>query len=199
MMSFTQQQKKTLASFIHKLSTLTCGTLVILSGSAAFFTVSALLSNLPANAFCVYNGTDKEIYFSEHTPKGMIKTIDAGKNSCCNWKNKDCNPSKQRDKMLDVYQIRVELTKPKWGGGFARSYTCGLGTAKVLGEQVYNPQAKSQIQAGGYWTVDANPGFVSTKKVDNENPPYIVKSWSYDNKVLNTYPCPAKYQFANPA
>ncbi|MBW4444507.1 MAG: hypothetical protein KME10_25525 [Plectolyngbya sp. WJT66-NPBG17] len=138
-----------------------------------------------ADAFCVYNGTDKKIYFQQSEWKGMATGINARDNSCCNWRNKDCNPSKARGRMLDVAAIRVILKERLT---YADSVTCGVETYSA----VHGSNIEAKIQAGGYWTIDKNPSFDSKQKYGSDNPPYLVKSWSYDNKVLATYLCPVK-------
>ncbi len=64
-----------------------------------------LVETVNLSAFCVYNNTDTKIhveeiyggkYFSE-----FIADIAPGKDSCCNWKNKDCNKKHKRNSKVE--------------------------------------------------------------------------------------------------
>ncbi len=71
----------------------------------AFFLIGAL--NL--HAFCVHNKTDKKIRANEISGgllfKNFQEDILAGQTKCCNWKNRGCNVSGHRDKIVkfDIY------------------------------------------------------------------------------------------------
>ncbi len=138
-----------------------------------------------ADAFCIYNATDKQIYFQQAEWKGMSKTIKAGDNGCCNWQTKDCNPSKKRDRMLDVASIRVVI-KPRFN--YAESVDCGVERYSAVG----GSSIEAKLQAGGYWTVEKNKNFNPSQKYGSQNPPYLVNSWSYNHRLLSTYICPVE-------
>lgn len=57
-----------------------------------------------AGAFCVYNKTDTMIYVRQtggqktgFLDRGFQADLNPGGNGCCNWKNKDCNKSGDRE------------------------------------------------------------------------------------------------------
>ena len=58
----------------------------------------------PANAFCIYNRSDKEVKVEEVGGGSFWRQfhdkIKAGDHACCNWKNKDCNKHGKRDSVL---------------------------------------------------------------------------------------------------
>jgi hypothetical protein len=119
-----------------------------------------------ASAFCVYNNIAKKKIFAMQLGKlkGFSGTISPGDKACCNYKNNDCNKGGNREKMLDM-ETRVEIKK---------------GSSLV-----------AKLQAGGYWVFKDNPKFdKSSKKFGWQNPPYILESYTYDHKLLNTYNCP---------
>jgi hypothetical protein len=57
-----------------------------------------------AEAFCVYNKTDKKIGVQERSghksSHGFYGDIDPGDNKCCNWQNSDCNEEGKMDSIV---------------------------------------------------------------------------------------------------
>ncbi|PKN33254.1 MAG: hypothetical protein CVU61_14140 [Deltaproteobacteria bacterium HGW-Deltaproteobacteria-19] len=73
----------------------------------AVWIVSAIFLCLTAegaDAFCVYNNTDKEFNAAEchggKTAKGFEKNLKPGDHACCNWENKDCNEKGKKDSIV---------------------------------------------------------------------------------------------------
>lgn len=77
----------------------------------AFFTVGS------ADAFCVYNETDK-VLFVQETGGGKIpsfggfiaRNLQPGENKCCNWQDKDCNSKGKRDSIVTFQVSTVPIT-----------------------------------------------------------------------------------------
>lgn len=148
---------------------------------AAFLTASA-----GAHAFCVYNKSDKDIEFQQQGHiKGMTARIAPGKDSCCNWKNKDCNKSKKQTATLSATLIaRYSTSFSRYDGDW-----CGI---FVQGEG-----ASLEHQAGGYLVVQ-NGRHNKSKPASTDNPTYIVTSYSHDHKLLDSYTCPPSYKKLSP-
>ncbi|MBD2075150.1 hypothetical protein H6F86_14850 [Phormidium sp. FACHB-592] len=141
----------------------------------------------PAQAFCVYNKTDKPIYSAVPTLENLRNFsvgIPVNNSSCCNWKNKDCNPTKKQNGILDA-EVRIEFPRD--------AHYCGNPRKDMLGRSEPNyPRVK--MQGGGYLTVVNNPAYKGAPpktywdvKIGDSG--YLVQSWTYDHKLLDTYPC----------
>lgn len=80
-------------------------------------TVAAGLAGFatPAEAFCVYNDTDRPVRFHQHIG-GIIsgarafdsQWLQPGKNACCNWREEGCNPSKHQKGLVKI-TVLVEM------------------------------------------------------------------------------------------
>lgn len=154
---------------------------------AALFTLAAG----DASAFCIYNKIAGKTAYAMQLGnlKGFSGSISPGGKKCCNYKNRDCNEGGKREAMLDM-ETRVEITKPTSLGLVSvgqKSAKCGVETYSV----VEGSDLEAKLQAGGYWVFKDNPKFdKSLKKYGSDNPPYMLESWSHDNKLLKTYICP---------
>ena len=69
-----------------------------------FVVLAAFLVVGGAEAFCVYNKTDKKIGVQERSghksSHGFYSDIDPGDNKCCNWQNSDCNKEGKMDSIV---------------------------------------------------------------------------------------------------
>jgi len=82
-----------------------------------FVILSAFLTAEIANAFCVYNETDK-VLFVQETGGGKIaslggfiaRNLQPGENKCCNWKDKDCNSEGKKDSIVTFEVNTVPIT-----------------------------------------------------------------------------------------
>lgn len=156
----------------------------------------ALAAAGKADAFCVYNKTnDADAQFYQQVPIRQIKALgksfqtdlNAGKNGCCNWRNKDCNPDGQRDSAVE-FQVHVSKGKYPYMECFTGSYDGIKG----------NQQTLPKIEAGGWLELINNPKFdASKKKYGSDNPPYLVLTYGVDGHSMGTFICPG-YQADKP-
>ena len=69
-----------------------------------------------ADAFCVYNNTDKLMNVVQASGASGAKGLNAdlspgGGNACCNWQNKDCNKKGKRDSIVTFTVRKIEVWK----------------------------------------------------------------------------------------
>jgi hypothetical protein len=69
-----------------------------------------------AEAFCVYNKTDKKIIVNQiegqkNNRVRFYNEINSGDNKCCHWSNKDCNRKGKKDSTL---KFTVTVIKDSW-------------------------------------------------------------------------------------
>ena len=109
-----------------------------------------------------------------NVPKGDANAAPVPGTACCNWKNKDCNPSKRQNTILEA-EIFVM-------GGGQNNMACG----KV------NDQDNMAVRfpAGGRVLVENNPKFNPNQYPTTKNPRYIVKVLNVEDVHIMTYPCP---------
>ena len=71
-----------------------------------FVVVAAFLMVEGAEAFCVYNKTDKPMNAAQTSGGNFGKNIPSGGKECCNWQEKSCNKGGKRDSIVrfDVYE-----------------------------------------------------------------------------------------------
>jgi hypothetical protein len=147
-----------------------------------------LFGAAPANAFCVYNKTSFDILFVQQMNghedklfKGFSAVVKPGKNACCNWQNRDCNPAGQRTSMVPF------LTELRVSGS---TVDCGTGKSIAGVYQTMNPNVP--VQAGGWIQVEGNPSFNRSKPRSKSNPPWVAYAFSYDGKQRQAVYCPAE-------
>ena len=151
-------------------ATITTGTAMILG----FFSVNA-------NAFCVYNKSDKPANFRQQEMwKGMSTMIKPGDKACCNWKEKDCNPSKKQNATL----------KAKLGAGDDSKKNSSYAKGEECGVFKQGDGASLKHEAGGYLVIENYKQYDAKKNKDNKNPTYYVTSHSADHTVKARYTCP---------
>ena len=76
----------------------------VLTGCLALLVGLLLAPAGPAQAFCIYNHSDTDLYVNEIEGGSFLRhfqnVVEAGGKACCNWKNKDCNEKGKRDSVL---------------------------------------------------------------------------------------------------
>jgi len=163
-------------------------TRTILAAAAALAATAAI----PAHAFCVYNKIDQDFQVQIRNGasivdpkvfKGFVKNVKPGKSECCNYKNKECNHSGKRDATLTLSSY---YTKYHGKDVSCRTYSSMAAALKHLStENLVEPT----IQGGGYLTLDRNASFNASKPLSADNAPYVLNSWSYDDRHLASTPC----------
>ena len=163
-------------------------TRTILAAAAALAATAAI----PAHAFCVYNKIDQDFQVQIRNGasivdpkvfKGFVKNVKPGKSECCNYKNKECNHSGKRDSTLTLSSY---YTKYHGKDVSCRTYSSMAAALKHLStENLVEPT----IQGGGYLTLDRNASFNASKPLSADNTPYVLNSWSYDDRHLASTPC----------
>ena len=63
----------------------------------AFVVFAAFLAVEGAEAFCVYNKTDKPMNAVQTSGGNFGKNIPSGGKECCNWQEKSCNKGGKKD------------------------------------------------------------------------------------------------------
>ena len=133
-----------------------------------------------ASAFCVYNGTDKDILFAQTqvSVKQMNKVIKPKERGCCNWENKDCNPKKKQNQILEATVLTDYATKLSSYSGIR----CGI---FYQGEG-----AKIKHEAGGTIAISNYAQYDGTKASSYTNPKHYVISNTHEGKLMGRYVCP---------
>jgi len=77
--------------------------------------IQLLVAALPAQAFCINNHTQARLYFmvepsaiDGNQPITFEQWIEPGQSKCCNWNNRSCNPSIQKDARMSFYVFDAE-------------------------------------------------------------------------------------------
>ena len=149
------------------------------------FALGAALAAMGSHAYCVRNAlADRAVHASvtaSHTPapvKTFSETVAAGKEFCCNPKNADCNPDRASDAATIAFDAQVETaTAP---------IKCGVPDAKAQGRIVATAPVR------GFLRFEANARFDAARRPAGDNPPYLLKALTADNKVVATYQCPPR-------
>ena len=83
---------------------------LVLAGLGVFLMVEG------AEAFCVYNKTDKQITVIQTSghkkTHGFSLIINRGDSECCNWKNSDCNKEGKKDSIVKFNVFYQEVRPP---------------------------------------------------------------------------------------
>lgn len=137
----------------------------------------------PAEAFCLYNYTDRGIRFIQQANiiklwKAFDKTVASKGNACCNWQNRDCNPG---GKKTSTVEFMAQLTVSN------RAIGCGPGKG-VPGMEIENPHVA--VEAGGWVEVYKAPGYDRKKYASKDNPFGIAQSYKADGSLLASFHCP---------
>lgn len=152
---------------------------------AATATVLAGFFSIQANAFCVYNKSDKPARFQQvEMWKGMTTLIKPGDKACCNWKEKDCNPSKKQNATLKAILGAGDDSKKH--SSYAKGENCGVFKQ--------GDGASLKHEAGGYLVIENYSKYDAKKDKDSKNPTYFVTSYSADHAVKARYTCPPTYE-----
>jgi hypothetical protein len=150
------------------------------------FTLGAALAVADAHAYCVRNAlADRAVHAAvvgSRTPgpvKTFSETVAAGKEFCCNPKNADCNPDRASDEAAIAFDAQVEMAPAP--------IKCGaLPDAKAPGRVV------AMAPVRGFLRFEPNARFDAHKRPGGDNPPYLLKALTADNKVVATYSCPPR-------
>jgi hypothetical protein len=114
-----------------------------LAGAVLVLAVS-LSAASPAEAFCVYNKTNRKITVLQvgGGPEGLDKftkgfraALDPGKESCCNWQTKDCNSGGKPTSPV-AFAASVEVKDPTrtvWNYMLCAAQTTADGWLEVVG------------------------------------------------------------------
>ncbi|WP_171160498.1 hypothetical protein [Usitatibacter palustris] len=134
--------------------------------------LAGLGASLPASAFCVYNELkDKEVsVLQEDHPdyqrndRRFKVTLKPGANSCCEFKNLDCNPNGRQNSM-----VNFEVTL----GSGDTPMKCGPAGVPDKAKVV-------KVSGDGVLRIVANPRH-GTKGHENASP-YIARVWTHDKQ-----------------
>lgn len=109
-----------------------------------------------------------------NVPKGDPNAKPVPGTACCNWKEKDCNPSKRQNAMLEM-----EITVL---GGGKNNLTCGKMNDKDF--------MAVRFPAGGRVLIVPNEKFKSNAAPATNNPKYLALVMNVEDVHIMTYPCP---------
>jgi hypothetical protein len=149
------------------------------------FALGAALAAPDSLAYCVRNAlADRPVHAAivptrtPPPPKLFSESVAAGKEFCCNPKNADCNPDRVGDEAWVAFEARVETaTAP---------IPCGLPDPKV-------PQRVGALApVRGFLRFEVNARFDARRRPAADNPPFLLKALTSDNKVVATYSCPPR-------
>lgn len=146
---------------------------------AALLTTVSLLTGT-ANAYCVYNDTDKPAHFSGVGINLFRATLDPKPNgkdspqSCCNWQNNTCNPSGKRDAMI---QMALSMNTE---GGKHPDLRCG----DVF--KIDNSKPFAQDQGEGIGLRMQAGGYARARKQDGK---YFLDVFDIDHKLRASSQC----------
>ena len=150
------------------------------------FALGAALAAADVHAYCVRNALTERVHASvvaSRMPvplpaKMFSETVAAGKEFCCNPKNAECNPDRANDQSTLMFEARVEVAPTP--------VKCGAPDPKAQGRVV----AVAPVR--GFLRFEANAGFDKSKPPAGNNPPFLLKALTADNKVVTTYTCPPR-------
>jgi hypothetical protein len=162
--------------------------------------IAALLSQ-SASAFCIYNEALSPVIASQNGVIGGLSTtipamsapgevlrqltaLDPSKlglpsttkpvagSACCNWENKQCNPTGNKStKLSSLLRVQVKTgTNIGVGRTGGEGYTCGATDRQG--------NISVEHQAAGWVIIEPNPKFKKDKDVSWRNPPFIAKVYS---------------------
>jgi len=149
------------------------------------FALGAALAASDSFAYCVRNAlTDRPVHAAvvpnrtPPPPKLFSESVAAGKEFCCNPKNADCNPDRVADEAWVAFEARVETS--------TQPILCGQPDPKA-------PQnARATAPVRGFLRFELNPRFDARRPPAPDNPPFLVKALTADNKVVAAYTCPPR-------
>jgi hypothetical protein len=147
--------------------------------------LGALLAVLlagPAHAFCVENalaaGNVAQAILTplrERPPRVYDDAVEAGKQSCCNPRNAECNP----DRVPDA------------GVLFFRAHSARAGTRRLVCGATSDPRVAAAVYAPvrGFLRFEANPQFNAGRSLTLVNPPLLLRVLDADRRLVTTFPC----------
>ncbi len=158
------------------------------------FALGAALAATDGCAYCVRNAiTDRPVAVHAAVvatrtpipPKTFSETVASGTEFCCNPKNADCNPDRAGDEGTLAFDARVETP--------VAPLRCGL-----LPDARNPGRVLVMAPVRGFLRFEANPRFDVRKRPAADNPPYLLKALTADNRVVATYSCPPRSISENP-
>jgi len=163
------------------------------------FALGAALAAVRADAYCVRNAITDRAVHAAVVPSKMptavrtfSETVAGGKEFCCNPKNADCNPDRAGDEATLTFEVNVEAAPPAQTpqaplkDPAAAPLKCGVADARAQG------RVMAIAPVRGFLRFEPNARYDPRRKVGGDNPPYLLKALTADNKLVVTYPCPAR-------
>jgi len=156
------------------------------------FALGAALAAADSHAYCVRNAlADRAVHaavVASKMPapaKTFSETVAAGKEFCCNPKNADCNPDRAGDAATVVFDAQVEAADAQ-AKTAQPPVKCGAPDPKEQNRVV----AIAPVR--GFLRFEANARFDARRHPGGDNPPFLLKALTADNKVVATYSCPPR-------
>lgn len=133
-----------------------------------------------AHGFCVENAVPDRAAQSAlalprpQPPQKLYEdTVAPGKQSCCNPRNFECNPTRVGDADLLPFEARIDASPP---------LACGSPPGPARPRVV-------EVPARGLLRFEPNAQFDPGRPADAANPPYLLRSLGAQRDLLRTYPC----------
>ena len=133
-----------------------------------------------AHGFCVENAVpDRGVHSALALPRPQPPqrlfedALAPGRESCCNPRNFECNPTRVPDAAPLPFEARVDAVPP---------LACGVpseaGRPRIV-----------EVPARGFLRFEPNPQFDPRRAADPANPPYLARALGADRGLLRAYPC----------
>ena len=146
-------------------------------------------------AYCVRNAlTDRAVHaavvpsrVARAPAKIFSESVAAGKEFCCNPKNADCNPDRAGDEGSVWFDAQVEPAPPAPTAPAPPAppppLKCGMPDPRAMGRVLVTAPVR------GFLRFEQNTRFDPRKRAGADNPPYLLKALTADNRVVATYAC----------
>jgi hypothetical protein len=123
--------------------------------------------------------------------KTFSETVAGGKEFCCNPKNADCNPDRARDDGTLAFDARIEPPPPPDPAKPPPPpIPCGIADPKAQG------RVMAVAPVRGFLRFEMNARFDARRNPTADNPPYLLRALTADNKLVATYTCPPRAQLS---
>jgi hypothetical protein len=155
-----------------------------------------LLGAGASHGFCVENGlpdrtTQAALALPKPQPPARIydDTVAPGKESCCNPRNFECNPTRVPDAATLPFEARVD--PPPGAPQQVKGLACGPALDPRAPRDPRDPRARRTIDltARGVLRFEFNPQFDPSRLPDAANPPYLARVLTPERVLATTYPC----------
>ncbi len=132
-----------------------------------------------ANAYCVYNKSDRPAHFSSFgNLTNFSKSVAPGGKECCPYSEKTCNAKKSRTSDTQM-ATSIETSSTSIGiGSVTKGYRCGA----LMGQ---GKDGLTQGEGYGYWVQGS--GWAELHKSGEG---YVVQVYNADSKHRGTISCP---------